>query len=88
MLYRPSLNEEFRVWLEDQHGDYTYDHSRECALCQFLHHKYGDNAEVQVQQYDYTVDGNVELIPSPLHAQLQVGNFDRLRELIDDNRLF
>lgn len=88
MLKRPDLTEEFRVWLEDKHGPYDYAHTRECALCQFLKHKHGDEANVVVSNFHYSVDGYNEIIPTPLHAQLMVGNFDRLRELIDGNHLF
>lgn len=79
---------EFREWLSGKTGKYDYDHCRECAFAQFLKHKHGDKANVVVTPYTYAVGDDYAIIPAPLHAQLRVGNFARLRELIDTGALF
>lgn len=89
MLKKREVEEEFRTWLTDQSGPYTWDHCKECAFATFLQAKHGPGADIVVTAYHYAVDGVYETIPSPLHAQLRfAGNYERLRKLIDSGEAF
>jgi len=84
MLQMRTITEEFRYWLNDQTGQYDYDHCRDCAFARFLKEKHGPNAHIEVGMYSYAVDGFEQALPSVLAVQLQTGkSFERLRHLID-----
>lgn len=79
---------EFREWLTGKTGTYNYLHGKECAFAQFLRDKHGDKANIIVSAFHYDTNVECGVIPSPLQAQLRIGNFDKLRDLIDTGALF